>query len=273
MTEVAVQILKTNILQPNPFQPRGKIQKEDLAGLVQSIKTHGIIEPLVVANTPAGYQIIAGERRWRAASILGLELVPVVVKKTTPKGMLEMALIENVQRINLNAIERAKAFKQLMQDFHYSFEEVAEKLGKSMSFVSNSIRLLKLPDAIKDGLVGGQISEGHARALLGIEDQKTAVEIYKKVIKETASVRRTEELVRIYRQTHPGQSQTNNKTKAVDPNTLKHWQSSVEKIFHAKPKVKLTQSNRQTRLTITLHGDLETTKSDLDYLLALFNSH
>lgn len=273
MTEIAIQTLKTSVLQPNPFQPRGKIHREDLEELIASIKTHGIIEPLVVANTPAGYQIIAGERRWRAALALELETVPVVVKKTTPKGMLEMALIENVQRVNLNAIERAKAFQQLMHDFQHTLEEIAQKIGKSVSFIHNSLRLLKLPDAIKDGLVSNQITEGHARALAGLEDKKMAIELYKKILKENASVRRAEELVRAFKQAHPSLSTPADKTKAVDPTTLNQWQTSVERIFHAKPKVKLTQSNRQTRLTITLHGDLATTKSDLDYLLSLFERH
>jgi len=271
MEELPLQTLKTNVLQPNPFQPRGKINKDELDELMQSIKAYGIIEPLVVASTPAGYQIIAGERRWRAALALGLETVPVVMRKTTPKGMLEMALIENVQRINLNAIERAKGFQQLIQDFQYDLENIAEKIGKSSSFIHNSLRLLKLPDAIKDGLVSGQISEGHARALAGVEDRKMAVELYKKVLKESASVRRAEELVRAYKQTHPISAAAVGKVKAVDQATLQQWQHSVEKIFHAKPKVKLTQSSKQTRLTITLHGDIETTKSDLDYLLSLFD--
>jgi len=109
--------LPTKQLQPNPFQPRGKIKTEDIQELAKSIKAYGVIEPIVIAQTPAGYQIIAGERRWRAAQLVGLEEVPVHIKKTTPKGMLEMALVENVQRIDLNALERAQAFQQLMRSF------------------------------------------------------------------------------------------------------------------------------------------------------------
>ncbi|HOZ03734.1 MAG TPA: ParB/RepB/Spo0J family partition protein [Candidatus Woesebacteria bacterium] len=270
MSDSSVQTLKTSVLQPNPFQPRGKIQKEELDELCQSIKIYGIIEPLVVASTPAGYQIIAGERRWRAAQILELDTVPVIIKKTTPKGMLEMALIENVQRINLNPIERAKAFQQLVNEFRFSIEEIATRIGKSIYYIHNSIRLLALPDAIKDGVITGQITEGHARALAGAPDKKVAIELYKKILKENASVRRAEELVRAYNQTHSEHAVNKGKSFVFDQEALGVWQRSVEKIFHAKPKVKLTQSQRQTRLTITLMGDIETTKGDLDHLLSLF---
>ena len=113
-----VQLLAVNLLQPNPFQPRNKMIKDELDELADSIKKHGILEPLIVAHTPAGYQIIAGERRWRAAQLAGLTEVPCLIRKTSPKGMLEMALIENVQRINLSALERAQAFQQLMREFN-----------------------------------------------------------------------------------------------------------------------------------------------------------
>ena len=166
-----IKHLPTNYLQPNPFQPRDKVKKTDLTDLVESIKVHGVLEPLLVAETPAGYQIIAGERRWRAAKVLGITELPVYIKQTTPQGMLEMAIVENLQRSNLNPIERAQSFARLNREFGLSNAELAKRLSKSDAYISNTLRLLDLPDAISDGLLSGQISEGHARALSGIKDQ------------------------------------------------------------------------------------------------------
>jgi len=145
--------LEINLLQANPLQPRGIISPDSLQELVDSIREQGILEPIVVAKTPAGYQIVAGERRWRAAKVLGLLKVPVVIRETTPQGMLEMSIVENVQREDLNPIERALAYKRLIDEFGLGTNEVARKVGKSAPTVSNTIRLLSLPDAIKDALV------------------------------------------------------------------------------------------------------------------------
>ena len=147
-------------LQSNPLQPRGVILQDSLTDLVESIREQGILEPIVVAKTPAGFQIIAGERRWRAAKILGLPKVPVVIRETTPQGMLEMSIVENVQREDLNPIERALSYRRLIDEFGLGTNEVAKRIGKSAPTVSNTIRLLSLPDAIKDALVAGVITEG-----------------------------------------------------------------------------------------------------------------
>lgn len=275
MSKDVYQLLETSLLQPNPFQPRGKIHEEEVADLAKSITSFGILEPIVVAHTPAGYQIIAGERRWRAAQLANLSEVPVIIRETTPKGMLEMALIENVQRINLNAIERAKAFQQLLRDFRYSAVELATRIGKSEAFISNSLRLLNLPDAIKDGVVGKQITEGHARALAGLEDKKLMIEVYKRLLKENASVRRAEELVRQVKQAHEAKTTTApGKRVPIDPDLLSRWQKTFEEFLqHSSPKVKLSRSTRQTRLTVTLRGNLEETQKDLEQLLKLVQTH
>ncbi len=162
--------LDITLLQANPLQPRGLISPDSLQELVDSIREQGILEPIVVAKTPAGYQIIAGERRWRAAKVLGMEKVPVVIKETTPQGMLEMSIVENVQREDLNPIERAQAYRRLIEEFGLGTNEVARRVGKSAPTVSNTIRLLSLPDAIKDALVAGVITEGHVRPLISIGD-------------------------------------------------------------------------------------------------------
>lgn len=188
--------LDINLLQPNPLQVRNLIKSESLVDLVESIKEHGILEPLVVAKTPAGYQIIAGERRWRASRIVGLKSVPVVVKETDTRGMLELALVENVQREDLNPIERAQGFQRLLDEYSIAVTQISKRIGKSPAYVSNTLRLLALPDAIKDGLISGDVTEGHARAIAGLSDVKLMVDAYKKILVEGSSVRRTEDMVR-----------------------------------------------------------------------------
>jgi ParB family transcriptional regulator, chromosome partitioning protein len=261
--------LPTAELQPNPFQPRGMMDNEDILELKQSIATYGILEPLVVAQTPAGYQIIAGERRWRAARELGLAEVPVVIKKNTPRGMLEMAIVENVQRVDLSAIERAQAFQQLVRDFNFTLNDISDKVGKSLSYVSNTVKLLELPDAIKDGLVGGMISEGHARALQGIRDEKTMIECYKMILKEHASVRRAEELVRRFKdqigESFGGRGRS---TKSHTPETHE-WVNNLQTALPGKTKIKLSRSSRQTRVSFVFQGSVKQTQEHLEKLLKL----
>lgn len=188
--------LEVNLLQSNPLQPRGIISPQSLSELVDSIREQGILEPLIIAKTPAGYQIIAGERRWRAAKILGLSRVPVVIRETTPQGMLEMSIVENVQREDLNPIERALAYKRLIDEFDLGTNDVARRVGKSAPTVSNTIRLLSLPDAIKDALVAGVITEGHVRPLISLGDSRLMLDLFKKILRENSNVRQTEEMAR-----------------------------------------------------------------------------
>lgn len=136
-----VHQLEISQLQANPLQPRGMITPDSLMDLVDSIREHGIIEPLIIAHTPAGYQMIAGERRWRAAKLAGLTHVPCLIKETSPQGMLEMALVENVQRTDLNPIDRAKAFERLLEEFDLSNAEIARRIGKSPAYISNTLKL------------------------------------------------------------------------------------------------------------------------------------
>lgn len=201
-TDERIFELEVDLLQANPLQPRGLITPESLAELGESIREHGILEPIVVAKTPAGYQIIAGERRWRAAKMVGLKIVPVIIKDTTPQGMLEMAIVENVQRIDLNPLERAQAYKRLMDEFNLTNSEISVRVSKSPSYISNTIRLLTLPDAMKDALMSGQTTEGHARSLSSLEDPHLIIDAYKEVLRRNLSVRGTEELVRRLRSKH-----------------------------------------------------------------------
>ncbi len=278
MVDEIVQI-PIDQLQPNPLQPRGSITPESLVDLVDSIKEHGILEPLVVAKTPAGYQIIAGERRWRASKLAGMTHVPAIIRETSPKGMLEMALVENVQRIDLNVLDRAKGFERLMTEFSLSSSEIAVRIGKSVAYVSNSIRLLTLPDALKDGLLSGLISEGHARALAAIDDPDLMVEAYKIILKESGSVRRAEELARKMKAKSNQDMVRANATPVtmrivsddidrmqeemtqkffapVDPNTKKKLTSTV----------KLIRSLRETRVQFIFKGNVEDTNARLNKL-------
>lgn len=246
--------LDINVLQPNPLQPRGLITPESLVDLVDSIREHGILEPLVVAETPAGYQIIAGERRWRASKIVGLTQVPCIAKKTSHRGMLEMAIVENVQRVDLNPLERAQGFKRMMDEFALGTAEIAQRIGKSQAFVSNSLRLLTLPDALKDALLSGIVTEGHIRALAAIEDPNLMIEALRQILREGGSVRRAEELSREY------------KTKVAGETPKRDYQrvhsdemNAMEKTLGAKlgARVKIAQSMREARLIIAVKGNVE----------------
>ncbi len=264
-----IVLIPIDQLQPNPFQPRDKIKKEDLEDLTQSITVHGVLEPLVVAHTPAGYQIIAGERRWRASKEAGLDTVPALIKKTSPKGMLEMAIIENVQRSDLSPIERAQAFARLASDFQLSMKEIGERVGKSISYVSNTMRLLDLPDAIKDGLMGGLITEGHARAIGGIMNEQLMVECYKVILKENASVRRAEDLARRFKEQHKLKYIKRGRPHHVDDNVLKQWEHHMDQVFHAKSRLNLVRSKSQTKVSITLKGNLQETQDDLEKIIEM----
>jgi ParB family chromosome partitioning protein len=256
--------LPTDQLQPNPLQPRGVITPESLTDLINSIKEHGILEPLVVADTPAGYQIIAGERRWRSAKIIGLKTVPVIIKHTNPRQMLEMAIIENLQREDLTPLDRAKAFQQLQEEFELSVGEIAKRVGKSLPYVSNSLRLLALPDAIKDGLLSGLISEGHARAIAGLKTPEKIIEVYKQILKEKASVRRAEELSRTT-PTEPNKKQT---YQRPSKEIVKEYQTMKKNIQEnlsesGQVKVKINRSRSQTRVVIAWDGGIEETEDQL----------
>jgi ParB family chromosome partitioning protein len=181
---------------PNPHQPRLHFDEAKLQELADSIKEHGILQPIVVSKNGEQYEIIAGERRFQAAKRIGLATVPVVVRDVTEQEKLELAIIENVQRHNLNPIEEAKAYLRLQDEFSLSQEAVAEKMGKSRSVVANTVRLLQLPIEIQRAVAEGKISEGHAKALLAIENPEKQRAVFDLIIKEELTVRETEQKVR-----------------------------------------------------------------------------
>jgi ParB family chromosome partitioning protein len=184
-------------ITPNPLQPRATIDPEALEELAASIAEHGLIQPLIVTQQgPEHYQLIAGERRWQAARIAGLTAVPVIVKEATPQQLLELALVENIQRADLSPLEEAAAFQQLVDEFGLTQEQVAERVGKSRVSVTNTLRLLRLPSEVKQALADGAIREGHARALLALPTPEAQVAALKTVVGKALSVRQTEELMR-----------------------------------------------------------------------------
>ena len=192
-----LKTLPLHKIEPNPNQPRRDFDDEELEALAESIRQHGIIQPLTVREMPNGYyQIIAGERRWRAAKMAGLKEVPVVVKEFTDQEIVEISLIENIQREDLNPIEEAMAYKRLMEEFHLKQDEIADRVAKSRTAVTNSMRLLKLSSKVQEMVIADMISAGHARALLGISDEALQETTAMKVFDEKLSVRETEKLVK-----------------------------------------------------------------------------
>lgn len=185
-------------IAPNPYQPRIGMDQEALENLAASIRVHGVIQPLVVTHGPerGRYVLIAGERRWRAARLAGLGAVPAVVKEAAPRAMLELALVENVVRADLDPLEEAAAYRQLIDDFGLTQAAVAERVGRSRVSVTNTLRLLALPDRVQRALAAGEITEGHARALLGLPTAPEQIAALEWVLDKGLSVRQTEELVR-----------------------------------------------------------------------------
>lgn len=193
-----VDEIDIDLIVPNPHQPRSKISDESIADLVQSIREHGVLQPLLVSisDDPGVYQLIAGERRLRSARLAGLHKVPVVVKEVASRELLEIALVENLQREDLNPLEEAQAYRRLADEFAMTQEQIATRVGRSRTAVANAMRLLALDDDLKGSLAGGEISEGHARALLGIEDAAARRKAWGQVVERSLSVRDTEALVR-----------------------------------------------------------------------------
>lgn len=197
--DVASGVLQVPVgaIHPNPMQPRSGMDAEALEELAASIREHGLIQPLIVTQVgPEHYQLIAGERRWQAAKLAGLASVPVIVKEATPQQVLELALVENIQRADLNPLEEATAFQQLVDGFGLTQEQVAERVGKSRVSVTNTLRLLRLPKDVRNALASGEIHEGHARALLGLPTPEAQLSALAIVTRRSLSVRQTEELVR-----------------------------------------------------------------------------
>lgn len=191
-----VSELEISRLSANPFQPRRQMGGPEFEELVASVRRHGVLQPIIVRPSQEGFEIVAGERRWRAARDAGLTTIPAVVREITDREMLELALIENLRREDLNPIERAQAYRRLIQEFHLTQEQVADVVGGSRPSIANVMRLLDLPDQVQAAIARGRLSEGHGRALLMLQDPRALLDSWRLVEEKELSVRETEELVR-----------------------------------------------------------------------------
>jgi ParB family chromosome partitioning protein len=235
---------------PNPRQPRQALDPEALQELATSIEEQGLVQPLVVTEVEGGYQLLVGERRWRAAQLAGLEVVPVVIREATPQQMVELALVENLQREDLNPLETATAYQQLVEEFGMTQQEVADKVGKNRATVTNTLRLLKLPDDVKKALLADEISEGHARAMLRLRSENAQLQVLQAIISKALSVRQTEELVRrMVEEPRP---------RPKPPQKSPELRALEDKFRQALgTKVSLAQGSKGGRLVIYYYSDEE----------------
>lgn len=235
--DTGVKEIRINEIEPNSGQPRKHFNDEKLAQLAESIKQHGVVQPLIVQRDGNTYKIVAGERRWRASRIAGLQTVPVIIKDLSSKQVMEIALIENLQREDLNPIEEAEAYEKLMDEFGMTQEEISVTVGRSRPAIANSVRLLTLQDKIKSMIIGGEISSGHARALLSIEEKPLQLKVVEEIIKKGLNVRETELLVK--RLT----TQKSNKKKNVPDVEYMAIEERFREIFGTKVKILNNKKN------------------------------
>jgi ParB family transcriptional regulator, chromosome partitioning protein len=237
-------------LRPNPYQPRRHFSDEGLAELSQSIRVNGILQPIVARQRGDGFEIVAGERRWRAAQLAELTEVPVMVREFTDQEMLELSLLENLQREDLNPVEEAMAYQQLADEFHLTQEQIAERMGKSRVAVTNALRLLKLPGAIHEWIVEGRISAGHARALLGLDHEAAQVALAREIMQRGLSVREAERRVRLLGREET--AATGEKSAAAGGQESSQYRDLEEKLsLHLGRKVRIVaQANNQGRVEI-----------------------
>ena len=234
-------VVKITMVEPNRKQPRKNFDEDALQELADSIKQFGLIQPILVQDRKDHYEIIAGERRWRAAKIAGLKEVPVIIRNYSEKEIMEISLIENIQREDLNPIEEAQAYKRLLEEFHLKQDEVAERVSKSRAAVTNSMRLLKLGEEVQQMLIDDMISTGHARALLAIENQEEQYTIAQKIFDEKLSVRDVEKLVK------------NLNKPAKNPKKSTSTDKTMEAIYlDLEEKLK---NRLSTKVTVTSKGD------------------
>ena len=253
-------LIDINLIKSNEDQPRKSFDDEKILELAESIKSNGIIQPLVLKKVDDEYIIVAGERRWRAAKSIGLKEVPAIVMNLTEKQILEISLIENIQREDLNSIEEALAYKKLISDFNLTQEELSKRIGKSRVTITNTLRLLNLSEDVQQYIIEGVISEGHGRALLGITDSKVQCELAQNVIDDKLSVRELELLIRKLKT-----SPTRAKSKAANENPYyKDVTYKLENYFGTK--VNITNKNNKGKIEIEYYSE-----EDLQRILEIIN--
>ena len=241
-------------IRPNPHQPRGDFDDEALSGLAESIRSLGLLQPVVVRPDPeGGYFLVAGERRWRAARRAGLHRIPAVIRTSDDREWLTAALVENLQRADLNPLEEAAAFQQLLEDFGLTHEEVGRRVGRSRAAITNSIRLLGLPASIQARLASGELSAGHARALAAIEDRAFAEHVAKRAVAEGWSVRQVEEAVRLRR----GETTTAPRVREVRPAEIIELEMRLAERLGNKVRVDFRQGKGALRIDYRSLEELE----------------
>lgn len=256
----SVEMVDIDLIVPNPQQPRLHFDPQALQELADSIREHGVLQPVIVTRVqsdmgPSTYQLIAGERRLQAARIAGETRMPVLVKEAAGNELLELALVENIQRRDLNPIEEATAFRKLADEFGLTQEQIAQRVGRGRVAVANTMRLLSLEDDIRTSLASGQISEGHARALLGIDDSGTRLDAWRKIVADAMTVRQAEEIARALRAV-PSPSSPARKQSGRRPDP--HLQAVEDELRHALgARVTIAKARSGGRITISAHSDEE----------------
>ncbi|GAA3410855.1 ParB/RepB/Spo0J family partition protein [Paenibacillus hodogayensis] len=242
-------------LRPNPYQPRKTFNEDSIAELAQSIKEHGVIQPIIVRTVLRGFEIIAGERRFRASQLNGLEKIPAVVRKFSDQQVMEIALIENVQREDLNAIEIAQAYQALVEQFQFTQEELSVKVGKSRSHIANFLRLLQLPEEVKQHVSRGTLSMGHARAIVGVKDDKIKKELAHLTVKNEWSVRYLEDYIKQLEEAKQPQVEKV-KEKRADP-YIDQLEESLRDRYRTTVKIKHQNDKGKIELLYYSKDDLE----------------
>lgn len=260
----AVVELELDLIEPNRKQPRKYFDETALEELAVSLKTYGMIQPIVVKKSGDYYEIIAGERRWRAAKIAGMEKVPVVVKKWEEGEPFEAALVENLQREDLNPMEEAESYQRLQEEFGLSQERIAEKVGKSRSAITNSLRLLQLDPRVRNFVVENKLTGGHARTLLPITDGDAQFELAEHVIEEGLSVRAVEALVKAYQQKAEKPVEEKEEKAKVDETAYRAIEDDLKSLFSTKVKLKPMGKRNKGKIEIEYYSE-----EDLERLLAL----
>lgn len=255
--------ISINEIAPNSEQPRKKFDEEKLQQLADSIKEHGIVQPVIVKRDGDVYRLIAGERRWRAARLAGLKKIPAITREFSEQEIMEISLIENIQREDLNAIEEAIAYKRLMEEFKLTQEDIAVKIGKSRSAIANILRLLNLDDRVKNYVVDGVLSEGHARAITNITSDDLQYEAAKKIIDENLNVRQTEKMIKTLLLSRIQDKKKRKDTKKVEP----YIQEVQERLKNALgTKVNISYGRKRGKIEIDYYS-----YEDLDRILEIFN--
>jgi ParB family transcriptional regulator, chromosome partitioning protein len=250
---VGLREVPVNSIRPNPWQPRTQFDEAELSELAQSIREHGVLQPVLVSQQPDGtFQLITGERRWRAVQLAGMPTVPAMVKEATPQASLELALVENIQRRDLNPLEEAHAFRALLDEHGLTQEQLGQRIGKSRVTITNTLRLLNLPEPVREALLNGSITEGHARAILMANGESARLRVLERVLEQHLSVRDTEALARQMNAARPTPAPS--ASSSPDPD-LERLEDAFRQALGTR--VRLVRGRRGGRLVITFFSDEE----------------